>query len=186
MSHKSIIWRRLDQPGHEFCRLFFKNSQWNLEGVAIFLYKQKPCLLNYFVISDSDWKTISGQVGGWIGDEIIRMEFSVNSSRNWRINGVEYENIEGCNDVDFAFSPSTNLLPIRRLDLEIGQEAKVRAAWLLFPSFTFEPLEQLYRRIDEVNYHYEILNGSFEAELQVNTAGFITVYPNLWQDEASI
>ncbi len=31
-------------------------------------------------------------------------------------------------DVDINFSPSTNLPPIRRLNLGIGQEAKVRAA----------------------------------------------------------
>jgi hypothetical protein len=39
---------------------------------------------------------------------------------------------EGCLDIDLGFSPSTNLLPIRRLTLAVGEAATVRAAWLPF------------------------------------------------------
>lgn len=77
------------------------------------------------------------------------------------------------------------MLPIRRLNLDIGQEAKVRAAWLCFPGFTLEPLDQLYRRIDAATYHYENMGGTFTTELQVNEAGFVNLYPDLWQAEAS-
>lgn len=90
----------------------------------------------------------------------------------------------GCSDLDLNFSPSTNLLPIRRLGLAIGQEMAVRAAWLRFPSFTLEPLEQLYRRIDAATYRYESAGGRFVTELQVNAAGFVTHYPDFWQVEA--
>ena len=92
----------------------------------------------------------------------------------------------GCIDLDLGFSPSTNLLPIRRLGLAIGQEAKVQAAWLGFPSFTLEPLDQLYRRMDVATYHYESAGGRFVTELQVNVAGFVTRYPDFWQVETSI
>jgi hypothetical protein len=77
-------------------------------------------------------------------------------------------------------------LPIRRLDLRIGEEARVRAAWLRFPDFTLEPLEQLDRRIDEGTYRYESAGGSFTADLHVNGAGFVTSYPDLWQAEGAI
>jgi len=79
-----------------------------------------------------------------------------------------------------------NMLPIRRLNLGIGQEAKVRAAWLRFPGFALEPLEQIYRRLDASTYRYEVADGSFAAELKVNASGFVTAYPNLWQAEASV
>lgn len=91
----------------------------------------------------------------------------------------------GCIDLDLNFSPSTNLLPIRRLGLAIGQEAVARAAWLRFPSFTLEPLEHLYRRIDATTYRYESAGGRFVTELQVNAAGFVTYYPNFWQVEVA-
>ncbi len=48
---------------------------------------------------------------------------------------MEFENEEVavCVDIDLNFSSSTNLLPIRRLDLAIGQDAELTAAWLVSP-----------------------------------------------------
>lgn len=100
------------------------------------------------------------------------------------MNGAECPNVEGCLDLDLNFSPSTNLLPIRRLALAAGQEANVRAAWLRFPSFALEPLEQRYHRLNDFVYRYESAGGRFVAELQVSEAGFVTHYPNLWQVES--
>lgn len=97
--------------------------------------------------------------------------------------GRERPEVAGCIDLDLNFSPCTNLLPIRRLGLAIGQEAQVRAAWLRFPNFELEPLPQLYRRLDESTYRYESGGGQFVADLQVNQTGFVTNYPGIWQAE---
>ncbi|MGH9318200.1 MAG: putative glycolipid-binding domain-containing protein, partial [Thermoanaerobaculia bacterium] len=57
------------------------------------------------------------------------------------------------------------------------------AAWLRFPSFRLEPLEQLYRRVDAATYRYESAGGKFVADLEVNAAGLVTSYPNFWRAE---
>ncbi len=62
----------------------------------------------------------------------------------------------------------------------------MRAAWLRFPSFTLEPLEQLYQRIDGSTYRYESAGGRFIVELRVNDAGFVTHYPNFWHVEGGM
>ncbi len=183
MTDLSVLWRRLDQPGHESARLFSQHSNWHLTGTAVFAHNQQPCRLDYLIVCDLEWRTLSGKITGWVGNEIVEIELSVDSARRWQLNGQEYSKVAGCIDLDLNFSPSTNLLPIRRLGLAIGQEAKVQAAWLRFPSFSIEPLEQLYRRLDIVTYLYESAGGRFVAELQVNTAGFVTLYPGLWQVE---
>ncbi|MDQ2870322.1 MAG: putative glycolipid-binding domain-containing protein [Acidobacteriota bacterium] len=90
----------------------------------------------------------------------------------------------GLHGLDLNFSPSTNLLPIRRLDLSIGEKAGVRAAWLRFPGFALEPLEQVYSRLGDGTYRYESGGGRFVAELEVDRAGFVTRYPNLWEIES--
>jgi len=106
------------------------------------------------------------------------MEISVDSAtRRWQVNGSECLEVAGCTDLDLNFSPSTNLLPVRRLSLAVGQEATVRACWLRFPSFSLEPLEQVYSRVDKSTYRYESGGGSFVAELKTNEAGFVTSYP---------
>ena len=183
MSDQSILWRRLDQPGHEVGRLSQRDSHWHLSGTAVFAHKLQPCRLDYAIVCDSNWRTRSASVRGWVGDEIIDVAIQVDEAHRWRINGAECPSVEGCIDIDLNFSPSTNLLPIRRRDLAAGQEAEVRAAWLRFPSFTLEPLMQIYRRIDQSTYRYESGGGRFVTELKVNRAGFVTSYPNIWEIE---
>lgn len=184
MTDQSILWRRLDQPGHEAGRLYFRDSYWHLSGTAVFAHDQQPCRLDYLVACDAGWQTRSGRVAGWVGAQPVAIELTVDSARRWWLNGTECPVVASCIDLDLNFSPSTNLLPIRRLDLAIGAAAEVRAAWLRFPSFALEPLDQVYRRIDNTTYRYESAGGRFVADLQVNATGFVTEYPNLWQIEA--
>jgi hypothetical protein len=178
---QSILWRRLDQPGHESARLSLQHSHWHLVGTTVFAHHQQPCRLDYLVMCDAGWHTISGKVAGWVGNQSVEIELSADSARRWRLNGLECPAVTGCLDLDLNFSPSTNLLPIRRLQLSIGEEAQVHAAWLRFPSFTLEPLIQVYHRIDEATYRYESAGGRFVTELRVNTTGFVTNYPDVWQ-----
>ena len=180
---RTIIWRRLDAPGHESARLFLNASRWHLTGTAVFVHDKQPCRLDYVLECDSQWQTSSGKIAGWIGDEVIEVEISVDSAGRWWLNGEQCPEVTGCIDLDLNFSPLTNLLPIRRLNLAVGQEAGVRAAWLRFPSFKFEPLEQIYRRIDASTYRYESAGGRFVAELEVNELGLVTHYPNFWRVE---
>jgi hypothetical protein len=179
----TIIWRRLDKPGHESARLFLVDSRWQLSGTAVFGHDRQPCRLDYLIDCDSGWQTLSGRVTGWVGAELIEVLIYVDSKRRWWLNDRECERVAGCSDLDLNFSPSTNLLPIRRLNLAIGQEASVRAAWLRFPSFKFEPLEQIYRRTGSHQYRYESAGGKFVADLEVDEAGFVTHYPNVWRIE---
>lgn len=182
---KSILWRGLVFPGHEACRLFSQDSHWHLEGAAVFSHEQQPCKLNYQVICDASWRTLSANVEGWVGGTVVDIHIKTNPAGHWWLNEVEQPGIMGCIDVDLNFSPSTNLIPIRRLNLAVGDAAEVKAAWLRFPSFKLEPLPQKYRRVDETTYRYESAGGQFVAELKVNQSGFVVDYPGIWQAEAT-
>ncbi|HSO74659.1 MAG TPA: putative glycolipid-binding domain-containing protein, partial [Blastocatellia bacterium] len=46
MSDQSILWRRLDGPGHEFLRLSSEEDGWRLSGAAVFSHEQQPCRLD--------------------------------------------------------------------------------------------------------------------------------------------
>jgi uncharacterized protein len=183
LNDASILWRRLDTPGHESARLFCQADSWNLEGSAVFSHERRPCRLDYQIVCDSGWQTRLARVDGWIGNSPIEIAITVNPEQRWLLNEDEYPTVAGCIDLDLNFSPSTNLLPIHRLNLVVGEEMEVRAAWLRFPSFTLEPLTQLYRRIDESTYRYESGDGSFVTDLSVNEAGFVIRYPNFWETE---
>ena len=72
MTDQSILWRRLDQPGHEAGRLFLQHSYWHLTGTAVFAHHQQPCRLDYLVGCDAGWQTLSGRVTGWVGKGQLR------------------------------------------------------------------------------------------------------------------
>ena len=164
MTH-SLLWKRSDAEGHEAARL----DGTTLRGMMV----TKEAALAYSVVCDEAWRTISARVEGWVGERAIDVRIEANGGR-WTMNGAHVEAVDGCVDVDLNFSPSTNLLPIRRLTLAIGDEASVRAAWLRFPSFALEPLEQSYTRIADRTYRYQ--SASFTAEIAVNEAGLVLQY----------
>jgi hypothetical protein len=180
----TILWRRLDAPGHESARLSVRGAGWELTGTAVFAHDRQPCRLDYRVVGDRSWRTVSGTVAGWVGDATVEVALAADAARRWQLNGAECPEVAGCDDLDLSFSPSTNLLPIRRLGLAVDQAAAVRAAWLRFPGFTLEPLAQRYHRRGPAAYRYETADG-FVADLDVNAAGFVTRYPGLWEVEGA-
>ncbi len=178
---ETILWRRIDPPGHEAARLLAHGSGWHLAGTAVFGHEADACCLQYVVGCDAAWQTVAATVSGWVGDRTVDLEVTVDSDRRWWLNGSECPNVAGCFDIDMAFSPSTNTLPIRRLNLQPGDAAVVRAAWLRFPEFALEPLVQRYSRIDLATYRYESGGGVFTRTLRTNSAGFVVSYPEFWE-----
>lgn len=183
MTASSMLWRRVDVPGHEAAHLRALGGGWELAGCAAFAHASTACQLTYRIACDASWRTVSASVEGWVGSEPVRVQVEADERGRWRMNGSEIPAVGGCIDVDLNFSPSTNLLPIRRLALPIDRQATVRAAWLRFPSFRLEPLEQTYRRTAEQTYRYESAGGTFVRDLHVNGHGFVTEYPGFWVAE---
>jgi uncharacterized protein len=179
----SILWRRLDQPGHESALLSESAAGAVIEGTTVFGESGRPCRLEYRVVCDAAWRTVSARVKGWLDTTAVDIAIEVDAGRSWMLNGRLYRDLQGCDDIDLSFSPATNLLPIRRTQLAVGAQASVRAAWLRFPVVTLEPLDQIYERVSESRYRYESGGGSFVAMLETNAVGFVTQYPGLWQLE---
>ncbi len=132
------------------------------------------------MLCDESWRTLSAQIAGWVGEQPIHVGIKADKYHRWRLNEVAIAAVTGCVDIDLNFSPSTNLIPIRRLQLKVGESADIIAAWLRFPGFTFEPLPQRYTRLDEHHYRYESNEGKFRVDLRVNQAGFVEDYPGIW------
>lgn len=149
----------------------------------MFSHGGRVCRLSYLIACDLSWNTLSGLVSGWLDNDSVNIDVSVDAQHRWQVNGEPKSELTGCVDLDLNFSPSTNLLPIRRLNLDVGQHAAVKAAWLRFPSFKFEPLSQVYTRLGEFRYRYSSNGGEFVADLTVDDVGFVTVYPELWEAE---
>jgi len=182
MESYTALWRRLDMPGKESCCLASMGGGWRIAGFAAFVEEEGPWMLTYTISCDEAWRTLSAEVRGWGGERIIDVRIAREPSGIWRLNGEVRPAVEGCIDIDLNFSPSTNLLPIRRLDQAVGESAGVRAAWLRFPSFELEPLEQSYTRVGTNLYRYESAGGSFVAPVEVDDRGLVRRYGEIWKE----
>jgi hypothetical protein len=176
-----ILWHRLDHPGHELAELALHRSGHVLQGSAVFGSKAGPCRLNYLVVCNRKWETSWGTVVGRAGAKAVTVDVRRRKGR-WLLHGNEVSGLDDAIDLDLNFSPSTNLLPIRRLRLGIGEKARVRAAWLRFPDFDLVPLDQSYSRLGESTYRYESDNG-FVRDIEVRPSGLVTLYPDFWREE---
>lgn len=181
-----VLWRRLDQPGHEYAELRQEKSVWLLNGIALFAHEKQPCRLEYQVTCDEQWSTVSATVAGRVGERCVDVNIAADRDGQWHLNGDLCPGVAGCRDIDLNFSPSTNLLPIRRLNLSVGQESAVRGAWLRFPGFTLEPLDQKYRRMSDRTWRYESAGGKFVAEIDVSESGLPLRYGSIWSADAVI
>jgi hypothetical protein len=182
---ETIVWRRLDLPGHEVATIVPDADGWRLDGVAVLAESGRPCRLEYEIGCDAQWLTRRCVIRGHVGEGRVRLDVARSAAAVWSVDGVELPTLAGCDDIDLGFSPSTNLLPIRRLGLPVGAHAVVRAAWIRFPELTAEVLEQTYTHLTADRYLYESAGGAFRRELHVDAFGCVLDYPGLWRADAT-
>lgn len=183
MATDMILWRRLDVPGHDACRLEQTAGGWRLNGAAIFRHEDGPACLAYQVVCDGGWRTQEGVVHGWMGSRPLDLRAVRRPDGVWTLNGQIVPDLDGCVDLDLGFTPATNLLQLRREALHVGQRADVSVAWLEASAGTLDVLHQRYERRDGRLYRYEAPRFDYVALLEVNEVGFIEKYPHLWEAE---
>lgn len=110
----------------------------------------------------------------------LDVRFRADGQGRWRVDGEPRPDLDGCLDVDFGFTPATNLLPLRRLALAPDEAADVRAAWLTLAPLAVQPLAQRYEAValGLVRYTSTASPGGFL--LAHDDAGFVRDYPGLW------
>jgi hypothetical protein len=175
------MWRRLDTPGLEHCRLTLEGTGPRLEGTVLLAEDGMPLRADYELDGSAEWETRVVLVTLRHGSTMRQLRLTVDGSRRWYRDGEELTGIRGCIDVDLSLTPSTNTLPICRLGLSVGEASDVTAAWIRFPELRVEPLSQRYTRRTERLYGYESAGGTFASELEVDELGLIVAYPPLWQ-----
>jgi len=178
-------WRRLDVPGSEEARAFRTANGWDLSGKLHVNESGVIAQLEYGIHCDGSWRTRSALIVGEASGQPVRFDLAADGGGHWTRDGEPAPEVDGALDVDLGFTPATNTLPIRRLNLAVGASAPVRSAWLRFPELRFEPLEQTYTRESERNYRYRALvDGElFSALLETDDVGRVLRYGDLWAAE---
>lgn len=179
----SVLWRRLDTPGHDVCRLEKSDAGWKLEGVAVFLHEEGPASLRYRIACDLTWRTINGAVHGYLGERPVAIRVNHASDDQWTFNGAPVAGFEHLIDLDFSFTPSSNFFQLQRLDFKVGEGRDMDVVWLDPAAGILQKLPQRYERRSETKYIYEAPTVPYAAEIEIRPDGFIRRYPDLWEAE---
>jgi hypothetical protein len=178
---KAGLWQWVQRTGLERFELIEDASGWILRGTVLGAGEHGATEVSYKISCDAAWMTRSATIA--LGDDSGRraMDIAVSSGR-WRVNGAEAPHLDGCLDIDLGWSPSTNTIAIRRLNLPIGAKSGVLTmAWVRFPELTIEPLRQEYERLAERQYRYRSRDGSFQALLDVDEHSLVIDYEGIWR-----
>jgi hypothetical protein len=179
-------WRRIDVPGREEARIEQTANGWRLTGELEVKEGSVSAQLAYLIECERDWRTRQAIVSGSASGAPIRLELGADGNGHWTLNGAPLALVEGALDIDLGFTPATNLLPIRRLDLMVGERAEVRTAWVRFPELWVEALEQSYQRDAARVFRYDALvdGERFQARLDTDEFGRVLRYEGLWEAES--
>jgi hypothetical protein len=171
---------RLDVPGRDAALLQATDQGWSLSGAAAFDHERGPAAVAYRVEADAHWRARRGVISGFLGERTIRHEIRRDNA-GWLLNGARVDGLEHLADLDFGFTPATNVLQLSRIALKPGQRAQVPVAWFDLDSALLTELAQSYERRSEASYWYEAPTVPYEGLLEMAPNGFVRSYPGLWR-----
>jgi hypothetical protein len=134
---------------------------------------------SYEIVCDRDWVFRTLHLESATDELAVDLESDGHGL--WTHNGLRRDDLAECIDIDLSASPFTNSLPIRRLDLGVGDEADLVMAYVEFADLTVVPDPQRYTRLDEDVYLYESLDSEFSREITVDFDGFVVDYSGLFE-----
>ena len=176
---QSMLWTCNKCPSYEYFKLSQFDKGYLLDG-AVIAYEGVPLLMNYKIECDETWRTKSAVITQEQLGKTNRLTLKPDSANGWLVNEIPQPSLSGIVDVDLEFSPSTNTLPIRRLNLKVGESASVDTLWVRLNDLKAMKSSQRYTRLDENRYCYENPTLNFTATLDVDELGLVVRYGNLW------
>jgi hypothetical protein len=151
-----------------------------IRGTILAVHEGIPVEAQYAIWCDSLWRTQRAEIHVRASGKERSLTIAVDEGR-WYANSKLVDEVTGSIDIDLGWTPSTNTLPIRRLDLPVGASSGIiTAAWVRFPDLSLQRLSQEYHRITEREYLYTSNNGSFRAKLLVDEEAVVVDYENVW------
>ena len=151
------------------------------EGVVVGAANSEPFAVRYQIRCDGSW-TLNYASIEIIGEQ-RRVELFSDGRGKWTdASGNALPDLDGAIDVDISATPFTNTLPIRRLRLEQGHSAEIRAAYVRIPDLDIVRDPQRYTCLAPLRrYRYESLDSDFVREIEVDTDGLVVTYPGLFR-----
>lgn len=188
---RTVMWSRLDSAGMEHLALHRDGSRVVADGTVLLLRGEEPLRIGYSLSLTSAWQVrmVSVDIPGGT-PRVLRLK--TDGEGNWETGLNEpLPDLEGCLDVDLAFTPFTNSLPIRRLSLAEGDSAELKMVYVTVPDLHVHADGQRYTcQVDEGDreagdwrgvYRYQAGARGRDVELAVDSDGLVRDYPGIFK-----
>lgn len=159
-------WQRWDGDGHETVQLRWENEGWTVtsdvagENVSYVLRLSATWQLRqYLLFRDLDEPDL------WLG--------TGGDGRWGEMNGAHRPDLDGCFDIEMAITPFTQTLPIRRLQLKVGDAADITVARVDVQTLGVVPVRQRYHHVGERRYVHTDFGSAVETEFDVDPYGLL-------------
>jgi len=173
-----VLWLSRLLQSAEHCTIRPWSRPATVESTTLLAYKDVPARIEYTISVNGEWETERVSLELAAADHQVTL--ALVREDGWLVNGTPRPDLDACIDVDLGWTPATNMLPLRRMALDVGQSVTTTAAWVRFPDLDVVPSEQTYTRLADDRVLYK--SNAFEAELVVTPDGLVTTYGNdLWE-----
>jgi hypothetical protein len=173
-----MMWRPVVGDGLERCQVASSPDGHRMSGTTLRAGDNGPVEIRYSVNLSQDWTALTVGVHIRAPDEDRSVALVRREDGSWLVGDDTIDAFAGASDIDFAWTPATNTIPIRRLDLEPGQSATIQAVVIPFPGRDVERRTQTYERLAPRRWRYG--SGDYETDLTTNEHGFVVAYPGQW------
>jgi uncharacterized protein len=170
-----LSWDGLESNSTETCSVSESQDGVRVESTVHGTFGQ----CTYTLIADDRWQF--RLLALMLGPRSLRVEFD---GTLWTVDGRGRQDLEAACEVDIAISPLSNTLPIRRLELAVGESADITTAYVAVPNLTVVTDPQRYTRLADHEYRYESRNSNFERLITVDEHGLVVTYPGLFARSA--
>jgi uncharacterized protein len=180
---RELIWQSLDAPGFEHVRLDDGHPGWDVyDSMLVREEGGQTRRGGYTLILDKAWRTLELRIMvEQAPGSMAALHLLATGDGRWAdAEERPIPALDGCIDVDIQWSPLTNTLPVRRLDLAPGAEQEIRVAYIELPSLTVRPVVQRYTRVDERTVRYASETRDFMRDLTLDGDGLVVAYPDLF------
>lgn len=178
---RTLLWLSEQAPGAEYVRLWQRREGYRVHGHWVGVADGEPGRASYQLDLDSHWAVRRLRAAWFTATATRRLHLHGDAAGGWHVNGQLRPDLSGCTDIDLAWTPLTNTLPIRRLDLAVGEQRDISVAYIAAGTLTVTPDGQRYTRLAARRWRYESLDTPFVADLTVDGEGLIVDYPPLFR-----
>jgi hypothetical protein len=176
---RALAWRGLEENVAEHVQVELFAAGVLARGVQLGV-DPEPYRLDYRLDAPDDWVTrrleVDAEGAGWRRALVLEHD----GTGHWTRDGEPVAELDGALDCDLAFSPLTNLMPVRRHGLhERAGSCDFVVAWVSVPDLHVHAAPQRYEHLREGRVRFESLDGDFTAQLELDGDGLVVRYPRL-------